>query len=730
MKKLTQFNEVPTSATHIGHWDWDLRSNEVYFSPEWKRQLGYENHEIPNRFETWESRLHPDDLQRTIKAVEDYIAGRRADYAVEFRLRHKDGSYRCIYTRAEKQFDDTGKPCRLFGCHVDITKRKQAEGDLRKSEERFRATFEQAAVGIAHVSPEGRFLRVNQKSCDIAGYSREEMLECTFQEITYPDDLKADVAQTNQLLSGEIDTYSMEKRYIRKDGELVWINLTVALVRDEEGQPEWFVAVVKDISERKLAEEKIKESEEKYMTMVEYSNDMIWTLDKKGDFTYFNKKSEEITEYKIKEELNKGFSPIILEEDLEMVYDVFRRTLQGKSLHYEVRIHDASRNKLITLSVSTAPIYNDKEIIGTVSFGRDITTQKQAEKKIRESEEKYRALVDQAQDGITILQDGKIKFVNPYLAKLQGYTVEELLNTSFTEHISPDELPRIKEIYQRRMNNEPVPSVYESVIQTKDGSRKEVEFSAGVTQYNGEPADLVIVRDITERKKAEKELQKYQQRLKALASQLTLAEERERCRVAGDLHDQIGQSLALARIQLATAGKMTADAKLTAVLDDISESLRQSIQETRHLILDLSSPSMNELGLAAALSEWLEEQLQKRYGLKTEFVDECGRVPLSDDVRAILFRSVRELLTNVVKHAHANEVTVSLKCVGACVRIIIQDDGAGFDPAAASEMTDRESGFGLFSIRERMTDLGGSLEIVSEPGKGCKAILTAPLVLE
>jgi len=114
MKKLTQFNEVPTSATHIGHWDWDLRSNEVYFSPEWKRQLGYENHEIPNRFETWESRLHPDDLQRTIKAVEDYIAGRRADYAVEFRLRHKDGSYRCIYTRAEKQFDDTGKPCRLF----------------------------------------------------------------------------------------------------------------------------------------------------------------------------------------------------------------------------------------------------------------------------------------------------------------------------------------------------------------------------------------------------------------------------------------------------------------------------------------------------------------------------------------------------------------------------------------------------------------------------------------
>jgi len=125
--------QLAISATRIGHWDWDSQTDEMYFSPEWKRQLGYEGHEIHNRFEEWESRLHPDDRQRTIKAVEDYIADRRADYAVEFRLRHKDGSYRWIYTRAEKQLDDTGKPYRVFGCHVDITERKQAEETLRKS---------------------------------------------------------------------------------------------------------------------------------------------------------------------------------------------------------------------------------------------------------------------------------------------------------------------------------------------------------------------------------------------------------------------------------------------------------------------------------------------------------------------------------------------------------------------------------------------------------------------
>jgi PAS domain S-box-containing protein len=126
-----------------------------------------------------------------------------------------------------------------------------AEGALRASEERFRATFEQAAVGVAHVSPEGRWLRVNQKLCDIVGYSREDLLSKTFHDITHPDDLGADLENVRQMLTGEIKTYSIEKRYIRKDGSTVWINLTVALIRGDAGQPDYFISVVEDISERK-----------------------------------------------------------------------------------------------------------------------------------------------------------------------------------------------------------------------------------------------------------------------------------------------------------------------------------------------------------------------------------------------------------------------------------------------------------------------------------------------
>jgi PAS domain S-box-containing protein len=140
--------------------------------------------------------------------------------------------------------------------------RERAEEELRESEERFRATFEQAAVGIAHVAPDGGWIRVNDRLCEIVGYPREELLEKTFQDITHPDDLDADLVQAGQLLVGDIETYSMEKRYYRKDGSIVWVNLTGALVRDARGEPSYFISVLEDISERKRAEKAAREIRE------------------------------------------------------------------------------------------------------------------------------------------------------------------------------------------------------------------------------------------------------------------------------------------------------------------------------------------------------------------------------------------------------------------------------------------------------------------------------------
>jgi PAS domain S-box-containing protein len=153
------------------------------------------------------------------------------------------------------------KPARLVRIR-DLTHRRQVEATLNASEERFRATFEQAAVGIAHVAPDGTWLRVNQRLCDILGYTHEELLATTFQQITHSDDLEADLEQLNQVLSGRnFDTYSMEKRYFRKDRSVVWANLTVSLVRGPDGAPAYFISIVEDISARKLMEETLHQSE-------------------------------------------------------------------------------------------------------------------------------------------------------------------------------------------------------------------------------------------------------------------------------------------------------------------------------------------------------------------------------------------------------------------------------------------------------------------------------------
>jgi PAS domain S-box-containing protein len=140
-------------------------------------------------------------------------------------------------------------------------RRSRAESAQYESEKRFRGTFEQAAVGIALVAPDGRWLRANRRLCDIVGYGHDELLTKTFQDITHPDDLDADLSRVRQMLAGEIETYSMEKRYVRKGGDIVWINLTVALVRHTDGSPEYFISVIEDIQARKQAEAARAESE-------------------------------------------------------------------------------------------------------------------------------------------------------------------------------------------------------------------------------------------------------------------------------------------------------------------------------------------------------------------------------------------------------------------------------------------------------------------------------------
>jgi len=226
----------------------------------------------------------------------------------------------------------------------------------------------------------------------------------------------------------------------------------------------------------------------------------------------------------------------------------------------------------------------------------------------------------------------------------------------------------------------------------------------------------------------EKQLLAYHGQLKSLSSQLTLTEEHERHQIAMELHATIGQSLVSSKLQLDTLrASLPSGGELAKTLEVVCNSLEETIDQMRTLVFDLSSPVLYELGFETAVAAWLDEQIRQKHRINCEFEDDGRAKPLDDDIRITLFRDVRELLINVVKHARANKVKVSVGKVGDRIHVTVEDDGWGFDPKEIAATGTTKGGFGLFSIRERLEQLGGHLEIKSAPGCGCKVTMVAPL---
>lgn len=229
------------------------------------------------------------------------------------------------------------------------------------------------------------------------------------------------------------------------------------------------------------------------------------------------------------------------------------------------------------------------------------------------------------------------------------------------------------------------------------------------------------------RKQLDTDVNELAQDRASLASQLSLTEERERRRLATELHDQIGQSLVFCKLKLDQLRISAASSDITEALGDVCKSLERVIQDTRTLTFDLSSPILYKFGFEAAVAEWLNDEIHKKYGIETELKEDGLHKPLGDDIRAVLFRNVRELLINVVKHAQAKNVKVSIRRDDGDMRVTVEDDGIGFDAVEAKSMAAQRAEFGLFSIQERLEQLGGHVEINSAPGRGSRITMIAPL---
>jgi PAS domain S-box-containing protein len=318
-----------------------------------------------------------------------------------------------------------------------------------------------------------------------------------------------------------------------------------------------------------------------------------------------------------------------------------------------------------------------------------------------------------------------VTYVNEKFCNMLGYSSDEMIGRFSYDFLDEaDALVVKKQIAVRKTGEK---KTYESRWMRKDGQKINLLVSPQplVDESGGYKGSFAIFTDITERKRNEKLIRLYRDRLSRLTSRLALVEEKEKRKIAMDLHDNIGQILAYVHMMLRDLQR-SAQGALGNSLEQIRSLIEESIKYTRSLIFQLSAPLLYEIGLEAAV-EWLGQEIQRKHGIEFRLREDGTAKPLQEEMRVILFQSIRELLTNVVRHARARSVTVTVERKGSSIRVVVEDDGIGFDVRSVYDGHSMEGGFGLFSVRERLKNIGGLVDIESAPGASTRITLTAPL---
>jgi PAS domain S-box-containing protein len=254
LRKSEERFRLATKATNDSIWDIDLKTGIVSWNDTYANLYGRPP-ESSDSWQWWIENIHPEDRENTVAALRSAIAGRSSTWTCEYRFRRVSGEWAYIYDRAYIARDASGNAWRVIGAMQDLSERKSAEAALRESDDRFRKVFEEGPLGLALVGKDYRFLKVNSTLCQMVGYQEAELVQKSFVDITHPEDVRADVELAERLFKREIPFYHMQKRYVKKDGEIIWINLTGSLVFDRSGEPLYAIAMVEDITEFKRSHE-------------------------------------------------------------------------------------------------------------------------------------------------------------------------------------------------------------------------------------------------------------------------------------------------------------------------------------------------------------------------------------------------------------------------------------------------------------------------------------------
>jgi PAS domain S-box-containing protein len=368
-----------------------------------------------------------------------------------------------------------------------------------------------------------------------------------------------------------------------------------------------------------------------------------------------------------------------------------------------------------------------QSIVGAL---QDVTEIRASEAALRMSEERLELAARGSSDGLWDWRDisDDAFWVSPRYAELLGYTTEEFVaGASFVrELVHPDDRDGVEEKIREHLAGR---ARFDTELRLRTRAAGYRWFRLRGEAFpgaDGRPRRMAgSLVDIHERREADARLRRYQEELRFLAEAVSKAAEEERRRIGTELHDRTIQTLGFMRVKLSELRARTPAPESAELVARLFELLDSAIGETRLLLQELGPPMLYELGFEPAV-EWLAERAEKQYGFSCTIA--CDQIPsLGEDAAAVLFQAVRELLTNVGKHAEARKVAVSIAAGEGGIVVCVEDDGIGFAPADRNQSPTSEGNFGLFSIRERLRVLGGELGIDSSPGKGARITLRAPL---
>jgi two-component system, LuxR family, sensor kinase FixL len=642
--------------------------------------------------------------ERVREHVEAALAGERRTF--ETWIPYQDAGTRFVRADYIPDRDERGRVNGFFAFITDLSEWEAITERLRASEERFRATFEQAAVGMAHLREDGRWLLVNQRLCEILGYPREQLLKLNFQDITHPEDLDTDLAQAQRLIAGEIPSYSIEKRYIRPNGASVWAHLTIAPVRRGAGKPTYYVAVIEDISPRKDAEEALRREQEFRDQLIETAQTIILVLDPAGRIVRFNPYFEKLSGYTLAEvEGERWIDTFLPPRDRPAIRRIFSRSIAGTRTHANANpiVTKDGRERLIQWS--DAPLTDSQgRFTHLLCIGHDITEQRAAQEALRASEERLRSIVTTAGDAIiTHDERGVIDGFNPAAERMFGYAAQEALGQNL-KILMPSPYREEHDGYLKRYcatgEKHVIGTVREVIAQRKDGSQFPVELA--VSEVIPRRLFTGIVRDISARKAMEK--------------QVVEAVSEERLRIGQDLHDSVGQELAGLRHLARTLSEVLSERRRpeAELAHRIGEVAASAHQQVRALSRGLAPVALDDEGLMSALAD-LAESTSRLHGIQCEF--HCPTaIVIHDVVRAThLYRIVQEAVANAIRHGRASRIVVSLLQEDGAASLTIQDNGAGL-----SDPDSGQKGIGLKVAAYRADQIGATLRV--DPGE-CEGVV-------